>query len=342
MEDSVEGRHAVTIQKQSQEIAWAQELVARSWAYREARVLQVAHRVGIFQCLGGDRETADDVAADRGLNAGMTEKLLIVCAAMGLLDREDTGWALTPKGAATMLPDAPLYQGNAIAHSADVWGFWNNLEAAVRGEKGNATRSDGDTGRSRSHRDFILAMHNMAMAGRAAELADRVDLSGKRTLVDVGGGPGTYTIALCQRYSDLQGTIYDLPETLDITREVLDRFDMAGRIKTVPGSWEDHEFGAGYDAVLMSNVLHGPGSRAEMKLEKAHRSLNSGGLLIVQDFLLNPEKTGPLKPALFNLMVGAFSVNELTDRMAAAGFSVLHRHEMPEDLGTLLITAVRK
>ena len=82
--------------------------------------------------------------------------------------------------------ESPLYQGNAIAHSADVWGFWNDLEQRVRGGPGGGVFSPEGPARQHAHRDFILAMHNMAMAGRATELADRVDLTGRRALVDVG------------------------------------------------------------------------------------------------------------------------------------------------------------
>jgi len=139
----------------------------------------------------------------------------------------------------------------------------------------------------------------------------------------------------------LCGAIFDLPETIAIAREVIDRFGMADRISTVEGSWDEDEFGEGVDAILMSNVLHGPGSGADMKLAKAYRALVDGGLLILQDFLLNVDKTGPLNPALFNIMVGAYSIDELCDVVREAGFSDLQLQPMPEDLGTSLLTAVK-
>jgi hypothetical protein len=281
------------------------------------------------------------VAAAEGWNAERLEKLLIACAAMELVARVEGGWRLTERGAATMLPEAPLYQGNAIAHSADVWGFWNDLEQRVRDVEGGSSFSAEGPGRKHAQRDFILAMHNMAMAGRAAELAEKVDLTGRRALVDVGGGPGTYTIALCQRNPGLRGTILDLPETVAIAREVIARFGMEERIDAVEGNWDESEFGEQVDAVLMSNILHGPHSNAEMKLEKARRALVDGGMLVVQDFLLNTDKTGPLNAALFNIMVGAYSADELAAVVRDAGFGDLRFHPMPEDLGTSLLVAVK-
>ena len=329
------------IEERGREEAWARELVELSMNYQAVRVLQVAHRAGVLESLGRGSKTAGDVAADRSLDAAMVEKLLIASAAMGFAARDDGGWALLEKGRATLLPDAPLYQGNTLGHMVDTTVSWYDLEAAVRGRKGGSVFSPEGPERSWSHRDFILAMHNMAMAGRAAELAARVDLSGKRRLMDIGGGPGTYTMALCERYPDLEGVVFDLPETLKIAQETIDQFGMTGRIRTQEGNWDEDEFGSANDAVLMSNVMHGPGSGAEMKLGKAYRSMPSGGVLMVQDFILNSEKTGPLRPALFNIMLGAFSVDELAGRVEAAGFSKVEYHEMPGAQGTSLVTAVK-
>jgi len=330
-------------EREGREIDWARDLIAQSWAGRAACVVQAAQGAGIFARLAR-RTGAAELAADLGLDPAMTEKVLIACAAMDLVARDGAKWKLTPKAEATLLPGAPLYQGHTIAHAAQVWPVWLDLGAHLKGKDGWSVFSETAARPGRSHRDFILAMHNMAMAGRAAELARRVDLApaaASGRLVDVGGGPGTYAMALCQRYPGLQATILDLPETVEIAREVIAQLGMADRVGARPGDWDTDEFGASNAAVLMSNILHGPASGAEMKLAKAFRSLGPGGALVVQDFLMDDEKTGPLQPALFNLMVGAFSRKELAERVAAAGFTDLRFRPMPEDLGTTLLLAAK-
>ena len=91
----------------------------------------------------------------------------------------------------------------------------------------------------------------------------------------------------------------------------------------------------------MSNVLHGPGSHAEEKLEKAGRALVPGGLLIVHDFMLNNDRSGPLPAALFNLMVGAYTVNELLDIIRSAGFAEASLVAYHPQRASGIITAVR-
>jgi len=328
--------------KSGPEVGWAIELVEQSWIYRASRVVQAASGAGVFERLAQGPATAADVARDKGLDAGMLDRVLIACAAMGLVARQGPAWRLTPKAEATLVPGAPCYQGSTLAHSAGVWGFWNDLPHVLRGEGGaSAFAAEGESRGIRSHRDFILAMHNMAMAGRAAEVADRVDLRGRRTLLDVGGGPGSYAMALCERNPGLAATVMDLPETVAIAREVIAGLGMADRVRAEVGDWNQPAYGSGYDAVLLGNILHGPASQAEMKLAKARRALADGGLLIVQDFLLNAEKTGPLTPALFNVMIGAFSVPELVDRVRAAGFRDIRHEDLPPAQGTTLLTAAK-
>ena len=327
--------------KTGREVRWANEVIDLSWVYRASRLVAVAHGTGIFERLAAGRATAAVIARDRRLSAAKVEKVLSPLAAMGLVERAGgQAWKLTPKAAATLVSGAPCYQGNMLAHSANVWSFWNDLESAVRGKRGAWRYVEGEGGSPiRSHRDFILAMHNMAMAGRAAELAERVNVKGRRKLMDIGGGPGSYAMALCERTPGLRATVFDLPQTVKIARETIAHLGMRGRVDTVVGDWEKDDFGEGNDVVILSSIMHGPHDKAEMKLGKAHKSLVPGGLLIVQDFLMNAAKTGPLVPALFNVMVGAFSLPEMTARIRGAGFSKLRVRPMPANVGTTVITA---
>jgi len=328
-------------QTDGQEVRWAKELLADGWRGRAQRTLEAAHGVGIFERLGGGAATAEVLASDLGLDSDAVEKVLIVLVAMGLVDRAGDVFRLTPKAEATLLPAAPYYQGNMLAHHANIGSFWSDLESVLRGETGGWVFDPQGRPALRSQRDFILGMHNIAMAGRAAELAERVSLTGRRTLADVGGGPGSYAMALCERYPDLTATVMDLPETIEIARQTIEHLGMSDRVRTAICDWNEDEFGTGNDVVLLSSVLHGPTSGAEMKLKKTHKSMKPGGVLIVQDFVMNAEKTGPLIPALFNVMVGAFSLPELAGRIEDAGFEGVRVQPMPDDAGTTVLTATR-
>ena len=300
--------------------------------FRPARVLHVACSLNIFTILSGGVMLAAQLAARCQAKPDQLEKLLIACTAMGLLEKNGDSWANTDFAKTYLVEGAELYQGHIIAHSASLWDFWGELEDAVRLE--NVPRPEPD-----AHRNFIMGMHNIAASGRAKWLANAADLTGRKQLVDIGGGPGTYSIELCRQFPGLRAIIFDLPETAAIAREVIGRAHIQDRVTVRPGSWDTDDFGTGNDVALISNVLHGPASNARMKLGKAFRSMTPGGLLIIQDFILNDDKTGPLIPAIFNIMLGAYSRPELFVLIEQAGFVRPRVVACSEESGQTVIVA---
>ncbi len=304
-----------------------------NWGYRASRVLHLANELDIFTVLGDGRKTSGQIAEACGSLPDMTEKLLIVCAAMGLVEKRGDSYRNTELASNCLVRGRPQYQGDMIAHSAAVWDFWQNLPDAVR------TGVERPEFTPERHRSFILAMHNTAMAGRVQLFLEHVDLTGRRKMFDVGGGPGTYSIMACKKYPELEATVFDIPETIAITKERIAAEGMQAKVRVKEGSWDNDGFDRDNDVVLLSDVMHGPSSNTPMKLRKAFDSMTPGGLLVVQEFLLNDEKTGPLVCALFNMMVGAWSRSELLSLVADAGFEQAKIVASDDELGSSWLVA---
>ncbi len=284
-----------------------------TWGYRISRVLEVANKIGLFGAIGDNSLSLHDLCQKCRTRPPMTEKLLIACSAMGLVERDGSLYKNSEVAATYLVPGAPLYQGDIIAHSDAVRLFWDGLEEEICLEV--PTEDDAE-----SHRSFIMGMNNITLAGRGRIFSENIDLEGRRRLLDVGGGPGTYSILACRKYPRLEAVVFDLPETIAIARQVVAEQRFTDRIYFCEGDWEKDAFGQGFDVVLLSNVMHGEGGLAEMKLGKSIKAMEGGGLLVIQEFLLNNDKTGPLTAALFNLMVGAYSASELLSLVDEAGF----------------------
>ena len=97
------------------------------------------------------------------------------------------------------------------------------------------------------------------------------------------------------------------------------------------------DFGEGYDIVMLNAICH-MFSEAENReiFRRAHQALTPNGRLVVQDFILNPDKAGPQHAALFslNMLVGteagaAYNEDEYAGWMSAAGFTEVHRVKLP-------------
>lgn len=305
-----------------------------TWGYRSACVLQVANNTGLFDVLSEGPAELEDICKRCGTRPDITENLLTACTALGLTEKEGPLYRNSKISQTYLVSGAELYQGNIIAHSANAREFWANLADNIFEEGAERPKRD-------AHRDFILGMHNITMAGRGEIFLEHIDLSNRRRLLDVGGGPGTYSIIACRRYPQLKAVVFDLPETVAIAKEIITQEGMQELVSVREGNWEIDDFSNGYDVVLMSNVLHGAGSRAEMKLAKAYKSMDEGGLLVIQEFLLNDVKSGPLVPALFNVMVGAYSKAELLSLIENAGFIGPKVVVLDESWGCGWITAVK-
>lgn len=322
------------------DLSEAMELLEVCWQFRAGRVLMAGQRLGIFEALRTP-QSAREIAQKCGTDPEMTERLLIACCSLGIVQRDGNRFTLTKLGQNLLLPESLRFIGGVLGHYENLWWFWTGLAEVVKTGKRDAAPSAPKDFEERWHEFWIWAMHGIAANGVGQWLAENLDLSDRNLLLDVGGGPSTYSVILCQKFPNLKAVIWDLPRTLAIAEEVIKRFKMESRITLQPGDWNRDEFGSGYDCALMSNILHGPNSQANMKLAKAFRALKSGGLLIVHDFLLNEEKTGPLPAALFNLMVGAYSISEMVKVIENAGFRNVRLVAYHQKRGAGLITAFK-
>ena len=310
--------------------------------WQGARVLMTANRMGVFPALGEAALTAAEVAERCDARPRSMALLLNVCVALGFLRKEGDRYTNGPEAIETLIPGKTAYLGDAIKHQEWLWNVWTHLEEAVRTNRPVRQRAQPLAGAD--WREFSLAMHNRAMRSGPI-LAEALDLSDKRQLLDCGGGVGTYSLFLARRYPRLRAIVFDLPETTKLAEEVIAEFGLTDRVTTRAGDYLADDLGEAHDVVLLSAVLHsmGPdGCRA--LLAKCHRSLVSGGWLVVHEGLIDPEGISPLQAALFslNMLVNtgegrSYSETEITALMRETGFVPRETKTLPQPFATSLV-----
>ena len=177
-----------------------------------------------------------------------------------------------------------------------------------------------------------MGMFNSAM-GVAPQLATQIDLSGRRSLLDLGGGPGTYAIHFCLENPQLKGTVYDLPETEPFAKKIIEQFGLSDRIDFIPGDYLKKDLKGRYDVVWLSHILHAVGpAECRMILEKTVSVLEPKGMVLVHDFILDDSFDGPLFPALFslNMLVNTkqgqtYSQGQIEEMLLSTGFKEVRR-----------------
>jgi hypothetical protein len=313
--------------------------------WQPAKIVMAANRLDVFNVLGEQLLSVREIARACGAHPRSTKLLLNACVALGFLRKQGNRYGNTPEGLQLLVRGKPTYMGDGINHSDWLWRTWGRLAEAVRTNKPVVAPADPDQGPT-IHRDFILAMHDRAMFSGEA-LAEALDLTCRRQLFDAGGGPGTYSCFLARKYPDLRCIVFDLPPTQPIAEETIASFGLAGRVVTRAGDYFRDDFGEGNDVVLLSAIVHSmPPRRAKQLLRKAHDSLVSGGLVVVHENLINPNRTSPISAALFalNMLVNTAQGRSYTGRevmawMKETGFKDAAVVRLPPPATTSLVTA---
>ena len=169
-------------------------------------------------------------------------------------------------------------------------------------------------------------MRNLAEQSVPA-LLERLDLSPYRSLLDLGGGPATYSIAFCRQYPNLRATVFDLPEAAVWGRQNVAEAGLSDRIAFREGDFHVDPLGEGYDFVLISSIIHSyPPALNRALLERCAAALAPGGVVAVKDFFVAPDRSGPVFSLLFgiNMLVNTdggdvFSREEVREWLAGAG-----------------------
>ncbi len=294
--------------------------------WQPARVLMTATRLEVFTALGDRALTAREVAQACGTHARSTALLLNACVALGFLTKRGTRYENSAEARELLVKGQPGYVGDGINHTDRLWASWGQLTEAVRTNR-RASVPAGASDIPGIHRDFILAMHTRALRSGQA-LADSLDLKGRKQLFDAGGGAGTYSIFLVRKNPGLRAIVFDLPPTTEIAKEVIADSGVGDRMAVRAGDYFNDDFGRGNDVVLLSAVLHSMGPpRCRLLLRKSYDSLASGGLVVVQEGLVDPSGTSPVGAALFslNMLVNtgegrSYSGREISAWMRRAGF----------------------
>ncbi|MBF0204532.1 MAG: methyltransferase domain-containing protein, partial [Desulfamplus sp.] len=306
------------------------KLLELSGSYWQTCTLHGGVKLDIFTAIGNDNLAAGEVAEKIGSPVRSLAMLLDALSAMNLLTKDHDKYCNTTLSSTFLSKESPRYVGFMIMHHHHLVESWSRLDESVMSGKSVRTRSSFEEDKQRE--SFLMGMFNIAMA-TAPGLVPTIDLTGKKHLLDLGGGPGTYAIQFCLQNPDLTAVVFDLPTTRPFAEKTIERFDQQNRITFQSGDFLKDPIEGEYDVVWISHILHGDSpSDCDRIVQKAASVLQPGGMIIIHDFILNNKKDGPLFPALFslNMLLGtdggqAYSEQELMTMLEKAGFSNIVR-----------------
>ncbi|SEG89385.1 Ubiquinone/menaquinone biosynthesis C-methylase UbiE [Nonomuraea solani] len=328
------------------------EMMSGVWV---SKTVAAANDLDLFTKLSGrPPQTVEQIARLTGLSRRPAESLVVGCASLGLLRRAADGYVNSPLSERYLVRTRPDYFGGwvEVLDRHDHPG-WMRLTEALREDHPTVW----DSGERTSLFDGMepgmveVFWEGMCALSRftAAALADTLDLSGTRALLDVGGGGAAFDLELCARHPGLRAAVYDLPFVCDLTRPKIEKAGMADRITLIPGDFfAEPRLPSGYDTLLLSSILHDwNDDDARTILAKCFAALPSGGRLLICELLLNEERDGPPEAALMGLTMlvwtwgRGFSAGELTDWLSDTGFTSVTVDRFTAPGANAVITATK-
>lgn len=321
-----------------------EELLRTTRGYWEARAILTGVELGVFPAIGRRKLSAASVAKRLSTDPRATGLLLDALAGQGVLVKTGESYAIAPP-LVDSLTDGPASSLAMMRHHAALWNNWSRLTDAVRTGKPVQRKSSFQRSPEEAAA-FTRAMRDGARR-LAPMVAEEVDLSGRRRLLDLGGGPGVYAAAFAERNPELAVTVVDLPNVVaEGSRLARGYGAVRKRVAWHAADITSDPLPEGADAAFLSHVIHGmPEDRIRNLFARVAAALPPKGLFVVRDFFLSPDGTQPAPASLFslNMLVNtrggrSYTARETEGWLREAGFrAVRHRRSAAvPDTGYLL------
>jgi len=311
----------------------------------EANILLAALELNVFSILYKKLLSAQAIAKKAGSQPMETELLLNALVAIGALSKKNRQFKNTPETYKHLCQTSRHYKKGFVKLRQENRDEWANLLETLKKGRDSSQHEGEDDPEFRWF--FTHAMHERSelYSGKVAEIVARKSVG---RLLDLGGGPGSYSAAILRKDKKATATLLDRKVTLAVAREILAPSKVFSRFDFLEGDLFQTDYGNAFDTIFFSNVLHIYNPKENKTLfKKNHRALVKGGRFILVDLFLRENMTEPYDAALFSLTMLMFTATgktytfkETEALLKSTGFGSFKRFPLVE--GSSLIEAVKK
>ena len=311
--------------------AWANPVFEIALSYHRTAALTAAVNLDIFTLIGEGAGTIDALATKTGASARGLRILCDFLTVIGLLQKREREYGLTPAAARFLDRSSPLALGGCVDFLAAP-----EMLALVLNDPASYVRRGGSQGLSVVAPDhpvwvrFARAMTSFAAPGAKRTAAHVATWPAPpRTVLDVAAGHGLYGIEVARAVPTTVVTALDWAEVLCVARENAEAAALGERFRTLTGNVFEIDWGGPFDLVLLPNILHYfDRDGCVALLRKARSSIAPSGRILAVEFVPNADRVSPPLQAAFAFFAlatspggDAYTVTELDEFARAAGFS---------------------
>jgi precorrin-6B methylase 2 len=302
--------------------------------FAASQTLFTATQLDLFTRLSNHPATIEEIAEELSAPYRPVEMLVVGCAAAGLLEKKGDRYSNSLISETYLVRDKTTYMGGFLYFTERrMYPAFARLRTAIETNKPQTYDADKEDRMAialrnpKAARTGTLGMHGLTIAAGYA-LAEAVDFTPYHKILDLGGGSGALCIPIAIKYPHIEAIIVDLPLVCQAAEEVITQYGVSNQVKTYPGDFFKGGFPEGADVVLLSQVLHDWGKEeCLIILKNAIETLPQGGKIIINEWVIKDEKTGPLAAAMLSLTMlidtesgSNYTGNEISEMLKKVGF----------------------
>jgi 3-hydroxy-5-methyl-1-naphthoate 3-O-methyltransferase len=314
-------------------------------AFIVSRLIVAAERLQVFRLLHRKHMKADAIGRALKIHKFYLKAFLNSLASLGLLRKTDDIYWNTPLAEKYFIDERSIYWTRQYSKECvQAYEALTVLEKMLtsgrryKSIKGLRNPSYTEAMKRDRHqaKDFTQMLFHFHREDAEA-LANYLDLSKRRAVLDAGGGSGVMSIALAKKNPHLRACILDIAPVCRIAAGNIIRAGMSRRVATLPGDIR-HSLPAGYDVIMFCDI--GPVSK--QLLENAYESLPAKGLIVLVDRYLSKDGTQPLDRLVGQFVGSSFGLAKWADMVEvvkSCGFKAVKAKNVSRDVW--FITGIR-
>jgi ubiquinone/menaquinone biosynthesis C-methylase UbiE len=267
------------------------QIITGGWA---SAILGAAARHRVFDALEAGTRDVDGVASRTGISKRGAQAVLDGLAGLGLVTNANGTYRNTPEASAFLTSGKPSYLGAMAQVMSDGLTDWSKLPEAVKtGNPAAAATADLPENPFWEQLTPAIAALSYPVAQVAAERLG-IAKAGAIRWLDVGGGSGVWSAVWLGANPAARGVQLDWPNVNQLAKEFVARHGVGDRFSTIDGDFHHLDFGKGeYDVAILGHIAHQETPESNVELyKKFHRALKPGGTLVINDFVLDDQRSG--------------------------------------------------
>jgi len=320
--------------------------------FANSQILDAAIEYDFFTLIHKGFRSDEEIAREAGTNPRATRIVLDSLPSLGLVEKREGCYFLTPTSETFLVKGKRSYMGDFRHVALALWDGMAHLKESLKTGK---PFSRMDTGTELEIWEKLV-LGVLPIAEPAAKalcdiLGIGIERKGLRVL-DIAGGSSIFGMTILSRDPSAQVTQLDWPNVNAVAKKFNGERGLQGKIRFIDGEFHSAAIEESYyDLVLASNFCRFESPSGNQKLfQKAHAALRAGGQLVINDFLPNEERTEPTFALRFSVYTltqtpegECWTLSQYSQWLKAAGFASIETHsDIPKTLpGTTLVIASR-